>query len=400
MISSQPMKFFLFFITVWGGGHAYIAHRLIRPLPAGSRWRPIGWSWWTVSLLTAPLVLVGRWQGLDQALFDMLAWIAYVDMGFFLVLIPLLVTRDSGWILFRLFRKLHHKLSDRPQSITPENNARRQFLANTMNAGMLGLTGGMTIAGYNEARRLARVKVITIPVRNLPADLEGFHIVQLSDIHLGPTIKGDYLQGIVERSNELNPDMVAITGDLVDGLTNQLQKDVAPLTQLRSRHGSFFVTGNHEYYWDARTWSALLKTLGIKVLLNENRIIQHGSARLMVAGVTDYAGDKYVSDHLSDPRQARHHAERADASVLLAHQPRSAFAGEAAGYDLQLSGHVHGGQFFPWNLFINLVQPFSNGLHKLNGRMWLYVSAGTGYWGPPQRLGVPPEITSIKLRRA
>lgn len=400
MISSQPMKFFLFFITVWGGGHAYIAHRLIRPLPAGSRWRPIGWSWWTVSLLTAPLVLVGRWQGLDQALFDMLAWIAYVDMGFFLVLIPLLVTRDSGWILFRLFRKLHHKLSDSPQSITPENNARRQFLANTMNAGMLGLTGGMTIAGYNEARRLARVKVITIPVRNLPADLEGFHIVQLSDIHLGPTIKGDYLQGIVERSNELNPDMVAITGDLVDGLTNQLQKDVAPLTQLRSRHGSFFVTGNHEYYWDAKTWSALLKTLGIKVLLNENRIIQHGSARLMVAGVTDYAGDKYVSDHLSDPRQARHHAERADASVLLAHQPRSAFAGEAAGYDLQLSGHVHGGQFFPWNLFINLVQPFSNGLHKLNGRMWLYVSAGTGYWGPPQRLGVPPEITSIKLRRA
>jgi predicted MPP superfamily phosphohydrolase len=400
MISSQLMKFFLFFITVWGGGHAYIAHRLIRPLPAGSRWRPIGWSWWTVSLLTAPLVLVGRWQGLDQALFDMLAWIAYVDMGFFLVLIPLLVTRDSGWILFRLFRKLHHKLSDRPQTITPENNARRQFLANTMNAGMLGLTGGMTIAGYNEARRLARVKVITIPVRNLPADLEGFHIVQLSDIHLGPTIKGDYLQGIVERSNELNPDMVAITGDLVDGLTNQLQKDVAPLTQLRSRHGSFFVTGNHEYYWDAKTWSALLKTLGIKVLLNENRIIQHGSARLMVAGVTDYAGDKYVSDHLSDPRQARHHAERADASVLLAHQPRSAFAGEAAGYDLQLSGHVHGGQFFPWNLFINLVQPFSNGLHKLNGRMWLYVSAGTGYWGPPQRLGVPPEITSIKLRRA
>ena len=400
MISLQPMKFFLFFITVWGGGHAYIAHRLIRPLPAGSRWRPIGWSWWTVSLLIAPLVLVGRWQGLDQTLFDMLAWIAYIDMGFFLVLIPLLVMRDSGWILFSLFRKLHHKLSDRPQTITPENNARRQFLANTMNAGMLGLTGGMTIAGYNEARRLARVKEITIPVRNLPADLEDFHIVQLSDIHLGPTIKGDYLQGIVERSNELNPDMVAITGDLVDGLTNQLQKDVAPLTQLRSRHGSFFVTGNHEYYWDARTWSALLKTLGIQVLLNENRIIQHGSARLMVAGVTDYAGDKYVPEHLSDPQQARRHAARADASVLLAHQPRSAFAGEAAGYDLQLSGHVHGGQFFPWNLFINLVQPFNNGLHKLNGRMWLYVSAGAGYWGPPQRLGVPPEITSIKLRRA
>lgn len=394
------MKFLIFFVLVWGGGHAYIAFRLIRPLPIGSRWRPIGWTWWTVSLLIAPLMLVGRRLGIDQALFDVLAWIAYIDMGFFLVLLPLLIVRDGGWILFSLFRKLHHKLSDGSPAITPENNARRQFLANTMNAGMLGLTGGMTIAGYTEARRLARVKKITIPIHNLPTDLEDFHIVQLSDIHIGPTIKGDYLQGIVERSNELNPDMVAITGDLVDGLTNQLQEDVTPLKQLRSRHGSFFVTGNHEYYWDARAWSGLLKMLGIEVLLNENRIIKHGSAHLMVAGITDYASEKYVPEHLSDPQQARHHARPVDASVLLAHQPRSAFAGEAAAYDLQLSGHVHGGQFFPWNLFITLVQPFSNGLHNLNDRMWLYVNAGTGYWGPPQRLGVPPEITSIRLRRA
>ena len=400
MISLQSMKFLLFFLTVWGSGHAYIAHRLIRPLPTGSRWRLAGWSWLAVSLLIAPLVIVGRWLSLDQALFDILAWIAYVDMGFFLVLVPLLVVRDTGWILFRSLRTLHHKLAGRQHPITPASTARRQFLANTMNAGMLGLTGGMTVAGYFEARRLARVKEISIPIRGLPRDLQDFHIVQLSDIHIGPTIKGDYLLGIVERCNELHPDMVAITGDLIDGLTNQLQEDVAPLAQLRSRHGSYFVTGNHEYYWDANTWTALLETLGVKVLLNENQVIRHGNARLMVAGVTDYAGDKYVPDHLSDPQQARRHAPRTDASILLAHQPRSAFAGEAAGYDLQLSGHVHGGQFLPWNLFIKLVQPFSNGLHRLNNRMWLYVSAGTGYWGPPQRLGVAPEITSIRLKRA
>ncbi len=394
------MKFLIFFLTVWGGGHAYIAHRLIRPLPPGSRWRPVGWTWLAVSLLIAPLVMVGRWMNLDQVLFDRLAWVAYVDMGFFLVLVPMLVVRDSGWILFRLFRALHHKLAGRQPGVTPESTARRQFLANTMNAGMLGLAGGMTIAGYAEARRLARVKDVIIPVRNLPRALQDFHIVQLSDIHLGPTIKGDYLLGIVERSNELHPDMVAITGDLVDGLTWQLQEDVAPLAQLHSRHGSFFVTGNHEYYWDAEAWCALLKTLGVTVLLNENRIIRHGDARLLVAGATDYAADKYVPGHLSDPQQARNHAPRTDTAILLAHQPRSAFAGEAAGYDLQLSGHVHGGQFFPWNLFIKLVQPYSNGLHSLNDRMWLYVSAGAGYWGPPQRLGVPPEITSIRLRRA
>ena len=400
MISLPLMKFLIFFLSVWGGGHAYIAYRLIRPLPTGSRWRPVGWTWLAVSLLIAPLVIVGRWMNLDQVLFDRLAWLAYVDMGFFLVLVPMLAVRDTGWILFRLFRTLHHKLAGRQQAITPASNARRQFLANTMNAGMLGLAGGMTIAGYAEARRLARVKEIVVPVRDLPRDLQDFHIVQLSDIHIGPTIKGDYLLGIVERSNELRPDMVAITGDLIDGLTWQLQEDVAPLTQLHSRHGSFFVTGNHEYYWDAKAWCALLKTLGVTVLLNENRVIQHGNARLLVAGATDYAADKYVSSHLSDPQQARRHAPRTDAAILLAHQPRSAFAGEAAGYDLQLSGHVHGGQFFPWNLFIKLVQPFSNGLHSLNNRMWLYVSAGAGYWGPPQRLGVPPEITSIRLRRA
>jgi predicted MPP superfamily phosphohydrolase len=200
------------------------------------------------------------------------------------------------------------------------------------------------------------VKEISIPIRDLPRDLQDFHIVQLSDIHIGPTIKGDYLLGIVERCNELHPDMVAITGDLIDGLTSQLQEDVAPLAQLRSRHGSYFVTGNHEYYWDANTWTALLETLGVKVLLNENRVIRHGNARLMVAGVTDYAGDKYVPDHVSDPQQARRHATRTDAAILLAHQPRSAFAGEAAGYDLQLSGHVHGGQFMPWNLFIKQTQ--------------------------------------------
>ena len=400
MISLRSMKFLLFFLTVWGGGHAYIAHRLIRPLPSGSRWRPVGWSWLAASLLIAPLVIVGRWLSLDQALFDILAWIAYVDMGFFLVLVPLLVVRDTGWILFRSLRTLHHKLAGRQPAITPASTARRQFLANTMNAGMLGLTASMTVAGYFEARRLARVKEISIPIRDLPRDLQDFHIVQLSDIHIGPTIKGDYLLGIVERCNALHPDMVAITGDLIDGLTNQLQEDVTPLAQLRSRHGSYFVTGNHEYYWDANTWTALLETLGVKVLLNENQVIRHGNARLMVAGVTDYAGDKYVADHLSDPQQARRHAPRTDAAILLAHQPRSAFAGEAAGYDLQLSGHVHGGQFLPWNLFIKLVQPFSNGLHRLNNRMWLYVSAGTGYWGPPQRLGVAPEITSIRLRRA
>jgi predicted MPP superfamily phosphohydrolase len=389
--------FFLFFIMVWAGGHAYLAWCLLRPLHTRPRVRNIGWLLLGCSLCLVPLVLFGRGFGLDPAVTDRIAWLAYLDMGVFLVLVPLLLARDIGWLIIRLALRIRPPFTVHGAAHVPENVERRHFLANSMNAGILGLTGSMAVAGYHEARQLARVKNVSIHITGLPEALHGFHIVQLSDIHLGPTIKGDYLQGIVERSNSLRPDLVAITGDLVDGLTSQLQEHVAPLTGLRARHGSWFVTGNHEYYWGADDWAGLLRTLGVNVLINEHRIIHHDGARLLLAGATDYSAGRHLPGHASDPLLARQHAGRADASILLAHQPRSAFAGLAAGYDLQLSGHVHGGQFFPWNLLIGLVQPYNVGLHHVGQRMWLYVSAGTGYWGPPSRLGVPAEITSLRL---
>jgi predicted MPP superfamily phosphohydrolase len=392
--------FFLFFIAVWGGGHAYLAHRLLRPLAGKRRWRRAGGIILGLSLFAVPLVFFGRRLGLDPLWTDRLAWFAYLDMGVFLVLVPLLIARDLGWITFTFLHTLRRRLRGAHNDATPGDPERRHFLANAMNAGILGLTGSMAVAGYHEARQLARVRDVDIPLRDLPEGLHGFHIVQLSDIHLGPTIKGDYLAGIVERCNALQPDLLVITGDLVDGTTSDLHADVAVLEQLRARHGSWFVTGNHEYYWGPQDWVALLPTLGVNVLLNEHRIIEHDGARLLLAGVTDYSAGDHLPGQASDPQQARAGAAAADASILLAHQPRSAFGGAAAGFDLQLSGHIHGGQFFPWNLIIGLVQPFGLGLHRVEQRMWLYVSAGTGYWGPPSRLGVPAEITSIRLVRA
>jgi len=397
--------FFLFFIAVWGGGHAYLAHRLLRPLAGRRRRQRIGQAILALSLVGVPLVFFGRWLGLDTQWLDpdwldRLAWAAYLDMGMFLVLVPLLLARDLGWITFTFLHALRQRLRGRQTGTVPGNPERRHFLANAMNAGLLGLTGSMAVAGYREARQLARIREVIIPLSGLPDALHNFHIVQLSDIHLGPTIKGDYLAGIVERCNAVEPDLVVITGDLIDGLTTDLQADVAPLEQLRARHGNWFVTGNHEYYWGAADWVALLPGLGVNVLLNEHHVIEHDGARLLLAGVTDYSAGNHLPGHASDPQRARDGAGRADASILLAHQPRSAFAGAAAGFDLQLSGHIHGGQFFPWNLVIGLVQPFGLGLHRVNRRMWLYVSAGTGYWGPPSRLGVPSEITSLRLVRA
>ncbi len=392
--------FFLFFLSVWGSGHAYLAHRLLRPLAGKRLWRRIGWIILGLSLFTVPLILFGRRFGFDTQWTDRLALFGYLDMGVFLVLVPLLIARDLGWITLAFLHSLGRRLRGRPSAAAPDDPERRHFLANAMNAGILGLTGSMAVAGYQEARQLARVRTVDIPVNDLPDGMQGFHIVQLSDIHLGPTIKGDYLAGIVERSNALQPDLLVITGDLVDGLTSDLSADVAPLKQLRARHGNWFVTGNHEYYWGAQDWIALLPTLGVNVLLNEHRIIEHEGGRLLLAGVTDYSAGAHLPGQGSDPWRARAGAPRADASVLLAHQPRSAFAGAAAGFDLQLSGHIHGGQFFPWNLVIGLVQPYGLGLHRVDRRMWLYVSAGTGYWGPPSRLGVPAEITSLRLVRA
>jgi predicted MPP superfamily phosphohydrolase len=140
-----------------------------------------------------------------------------------------------------------------------------------------------------------------------------------------------------------------------------------------------------------------LRRLGLRVLMNEHEVVRQGGAALVVAGVTDYSAHHYHPSHQSDPARALQGApDDADVRLLLAHQPRSAFAAARAGFHLQLSGHTHGGQFLPWNFFVRLWQPFTAGLHRLGG-LWVYVSRGTGYWGPPKRLGAPSEITHIRL---
>ena len=260
-----------------------------------------------------------------------------------------------------------------------------------------------TLFGAFNARRTAQVKRVDVPIANLPAAFEGFTIAQLSDVHVGPTIRGPYVQALVDRVNALTADLVAITGDLVDGSVPALQKHVAPLASLESRHGSFFVTGNHEYYAGADAWIAELRRIGIQVLLNSHVTIASrdgGGAPLVLAGVADYGAGHFDARHNSDAVRAMAGSPAdAAARVLLAHQPRSAGAAEPVGFDLQLSGHTHGGQFWPWNHFVRFQQPYVAGLHKL-GRMWVYVSRGTGYWGPPKRLGAPSEITLLRLVKA
>jgi predicted MPP superfamily phosphohydrolase len=254
-----------------------------------------------------------------------------------------------------------------------------------------------TAVGFAAARRRARIVNVDVPIQNLPAALHGFSIAQISDVHVGHAIRREYVDAIVDAVNGLRPDLIAVTGDIVDGPVGELGSHTAPLARLTARHGTFLVTGNHEYYAGAGPWIAEFRRLGLNVLLNEHAVLTHDGAPLVIAGVTDFSSHHFNPQQRSDPAAALAGApSNAGARILLAHQPRSASAAATAGYDLQLSGHTHGGQFWPWNLFVRFQQPFTAGLHKLN-QLWVYVSRGTGYWGPPNRFGAPSEITRLRL---
>ncbi|MCP4751720.1 MAG: metallophosphoesterase [Proteobacteria bacterium] len=282
------------------------------------------------------------------------------------------------------------------ESIKPVISERRYFLHNAMNLGTIGIAATITGCGFIAARRYPKTVDVSVPLKNLPQDLVGLKIVQISDLHVGSTIKRDYVSEVVKRVNGLDPDIVVLTGDLADGSVSWLGKDVSPLGALRSRFGNYFVTGNHEYYSGVGPWLKEVQRLGFEVLLNEHRVIRKGAGRLVLAGVTDFNAGRMMGSHASNPAASLNDSPDCDLKVLLAHQPRSLFEAARAGFDLQISGHTHGGQYFPVNLLARLANPYLAGLHK-HGDTWIYVNRGTGYWGPPMRTGSISEITSLTL---
>jgi hypothetical protein len=310
------------------------------------------------------------------------------------------VIRDLVWLPVIGFNRLKARAVKPVRSrgkIEPiDSPSRRGFLVNSMNYGILAAAALTTGYGVAEAKQTPQVKKVPVAIDNLPPELNGFRIVQITDIHVNPTFRRSSVEEIVAQVNTLEADIVALTGDLVDGSVDQLGYDVAPLARIRSASGNFFVTGNHEYYSGVVEWVEEVKRLGFTVLLNEHQVLSRGRAKLLLAGVTDYRGGNYLPSHQSDPQKALIGAPEAHVKILLAHQPKSIFAAARAGYDLQISGHTHGGQFFPWNLLIGFAQPYVYGLHTHESTQ-IYVSRGTGYWGPPVRVGSPSEITLLEL---
>ncbi len=379
--------------TIWIGVHFYIGHRLIHQTRVRATWRPYAWSVVGLHAVLAPIAFFWRRAHPEGAIYEALNLVTYIGMGFTFTLLIYLLVKDIIHLMVVASDRLRSRQPSEP------DQERRNLLAGSFNLGAFAVAGVSSAKGYRNATKPPAVEEVEVPVEGLPRGLDGFTIVQLSDLHIGPTLRGDFLDAIVDRVNELDADAIAITGDLIDGYVEDLAAELTGLDRLEAREGVFFVTGNHEYYWDGPAWARFIESKGIRVLLNDHQLVERGDARLLVGGVTDYRAERQFESHATDPFKAIEDAPEHDFSLLLAHQPTSVYNAKKAGWDMQISGHTHGGQFFPWNLFVGLYHEFSAGLDRLDD-MWIYVSRGAGYWGPPNRHGAPSEITHITLKRA
>jgi predicted MPP superfamily phosphohydrolase len=386
------MSRFLVFIGVALGIvasiHYYIWARLVRDTHLPSPWNVVASVGLVVLAGSMPAALaLGRAR---PALGRVLAWPAYVWMGTMFLLLVALAASDLA--------RLVAWSVQRAAGAAAVDQQRRTLLARLAAGVVMALSGGMAAAALRSALGPVSVRDVKVRLPRLPRGQHGTRIVQITDVHIGPTIGRAFIEEIVRRTNALEPDVVAITGDLVDGSVAELRDAVAPLAGLRARHGVFFVTGNHEYFSGAVEWMSELPRLGIRVLRNERVSIGDGAASFDLAGVDDRTAGRYGG---LAPRAAIEQALAGrDASrelVLLAHQPSSFFDAVPFGVGLQLSGHTHGGQLWPFSYIVRLVQPFLAGLHR-QGASQIYVSRGTGYWGPPMRLGAPAEITHFELQ--
>lgn len=379
----------------------YLGWRLINPAPLSIKWKLIAWAMVGLLLFGQRLTWFLRREGVEGLMYNGIDWVGFTFLGLVSLVVVLMLVRDFP-ILFRRtsdgLKTIFIKRSKRPYFIEPDRE-RRRFLLNASNAAILAVS--VPLSGYAifEARRKPTIVRNDLPIANLPEGLDGFTIAQISDTHIGPTIRGDWMQMVADEVNKLGADMIVHTGDMVDGSVADLNGAVKPIADLNAPHGVWLCTGNHEYYSGVEQWMAEAERLGMTVLNNENRIIDTGKGKILLAGVTDYRGGRIYPPHESSPKRAMSGAVGHDVSILLAHQPRSVFEASEAGFDVQLSGHTHGGQYFPYTLAVHLFQPYVRGLH-LHGDTLLYVNVGTGYWGPPMRLGAEPEITLHTLRRA
>ena len=382
--------------------HRYGWRRVVRDTGFDGALRRLGTAVLTAGGLLVPSALVLS-RMLPRGAVQPLAVAAYCWLGGLFYMTLLLVPWDVGSLVRRIGTWWSSRRSQpavAPPDEVPPAPDRRTFLARVAAGTAFAGTGGLIAVGVHNA--LGEISRPEIPVRlpRLPGALSGMRIVQVSDIHIGPILDGRFIRTIVSEVNRMKPDLVVITGDLVDSSVAFIGPDVAPLAELRSRWGTYFVTGNHEYYSGPEQWIAFLRKHGIGVLTNERVSVGDPGPRgasFDLVGTPDTQAGRLVAAERPDLPRALEGRDPERELVLLAHRPDAIHDAAAAGVGLQLSGHTHGGQIWPFGAAAMLASPYLAGLHQHTPLTQIYVSRGTGFWGPPMRIMAPAEITSIIL---
>ena len=370
--------------TLLVAGHYYLALRLVLE-PAWAE--PLQESLLAGLVLLAALLVAypfaERW--LQRRVARWLTWPATLWMGLVFLLLTMSLIADL--VLWSLGTPA---LAGGSESAVDAGGARVRALA------VSALAVVCAAFGVTSALRPPRRERVEHRLARWPRALDGFRVVQISDLHIGPLLGRRFAEDLVARCNALEPDLIALTGDMVDGSVTRLAREVAPLAGLRAPHGVFFVTGNHDHYSGAERWAGEARAMGMHVLRNDRVTIEARGARFDLAGVDDHWGG-YIDGQREDLSRALAGRDPSRALVLLAHDPTTFKRASRMGVDLQLSGHTHGGQIWPFRYLVRLAVPFVAGRYRRNGAQ-LYVSRGTGFWGPPMRLLAPAEITEHLLR--
>ena len=375
------LVFFTIVTSIYSAGHYFIYSWLVRwAEPARPIRRAIQLSF-VLLIISFPAARMLAQVDFNPFTYS-LTLVSSIWMGFVLYLVLLTLGMDLVWALLRVFSILGGK---RLRLRVPT----KRVLAVCMGLTVLSLGG----VAWLEAHNLGATR-LEIPLRGLPAEMDGFTVVQLSDLHYGMLTENGKLSRVMERVNELRPDLIVITGDLVDEGVSHMEQMAQPLKLLKSRHGVLAVTGNHEYYAGVNRAVEIMKSAGIEVLRNEMKVLPSG---LQFLGVDDPTGSRRMGDPAGDLEKQLSRLERGKPSILLYHQPILFEKAASFGVGLQLSGHTHGGQLYPIIYISRMIYPRILGLHEI-GDSKLYVSRGAGTWGPPLRLGSPPEIVHITLR--
>jgi predicted MPP superfamily phosphohydrolase len=401
------MIFFAVFCSVLGLLHYYVGRRLFHDTRLPVRLQRSAWTFIAALALSIPAAFTLGMRG-QRALALWPSRIAYGWLGCLFYLGVMFGARDAlralvnapgQWLSWlQRLRAGSQAAANAEQASPHEALSRRVFVARALASA--SSLAAVSTAGFGIHAGLGEITTPEVPVRlaRLPRALDGFRIAQISDVHIGPMLGERFLRAVIETTLRLKPDLIVITGDLVDGSVAVLGHEIGLLSKLRARHGTYFVTGNHEYYSGCDPWVVFLEQLGIPVLMNERVAIGDsgpGGASFDLLGVPDHHATRYpaIAPNMQLAAKGRDPEREL---VVLAHQPVQIAQAIEVGAGLQLSGHTHGGQIQPFGALVMLAQPYLAGLHR-RADTQIYVSRGTGFWGPPMRVLAPAEIATITL---